>query len=650
MIQGLLSAFGLNLLSAGAYDLFSRRLLENVRRQDRLFAKHLRNHLKRTSGIEVDLGVLIRIVLSQNVWLPLLCGDPGDSSWEELLLDVMPTSQPMSYESLAEAISKGIRAVASRDIQATMEQLATLLDVQSTTEATQRELAELRSAIEAMLPALETPEQVAPEVSAPVKSGLARLNILIEQLTNEQTAVIRTLHGVRRAVVSGTAGSGKTVVACEKAVRLDVAGLKTLLMCHNPWLVAHLEALTVGTGVDVLSFGDLMRSLTQPGSQRPPSDEWTYYDEPTDEQLIEALDVLAGSPRRWDAIIVDEGQDFRPDWWDILETALRIAPGILYVFVDDDQRILAARDYPAAEYIQPMTRNCRNSGSVYSAMRTLVPGLARPEANLLNEGEFHLFLARPGGLLEALPLVSAHLDGLAPLESVTILVATGEVEPVVEQYPQLPITHSPDWRGVVVSEMEGVLRESQARTSPLPGHPETSRPLAIDALAGLSHSPSPNISDVALVCSFAKEIQGCFPRILWDRLPQRPRPHFLMDEHVLVLRKLFHSWSTTVAFFASPTWIDTVPTVQYMSTRPYGYPAQATHGYHATVSEVGAFKGLEVDTAIVIWDPNKSPFPEIDLYVAVSRARYRALVIAPVSAKDELPQRLRARARSPYTT
>ena len=58
--------------------------------------------------------------------------------------------------------------------------------------------------------------------------------------------------------------------------------------------------------------------------------------------------ALAIVPDRFDAIIVDEGQDFADGWWVTLEELL-VNPedGILFVFYDDNQRIFDQRgSYP----------------------------------------------------------------------------------------------------------------------------------------------------------------------------------------------------------------------------------------------------------------------------------------------------------------
>jgi hypothetical protein len=77
-------------------------------------------------------------------------------------------------------------------------------------------------------------------------------------LTKDQLRVLDFLRSHRRVAVSGGAGTGKTVLALEKARRLASEGFKTLLTCYNRQLADHLSSLCAGTNnLDVMSFHQL---------------------------------------------------------------------------------------------------------------------------------------------------------------------------------------------------------------------------------------------------------------------------------------------------------------------------------------------------------------------------------------------------------
>ena len=92
------------------------------------------------------------------------------------------------------------------------------------------------------------------EVSPSARQHLATLRIQVEQLTRDQYRIINQLRFMRRVRISGCAGSGKTLVATEKATRLAKGGTRVLFLCHNPLLAEHVQQLTAGSGVEVRDF------------------------------------------------------------------------------------------------------------------------------------------------------------------------------------------------------------------------------------------------------------------------------------------------------------------------------------------------------------------------------------------------------------
>ena len=100
------------------------------------------------------------------------------------------------------------------------------------------------------------------------------------------------------------------------------------------------------------------------------------------EALLAALDKL---PRRFDAIIVDEGQDFLDSWWDPLMLSLSdLKGGIVYVFHDDNQQDLPPRQRVpgAARSRSPCTGQPaeRPAGFMPSAAAVLPRGAAHARA------------------------------------------------------------------------------------------------------------------------------------------------------------------------------------------------------------------------------------------------------------------------------
>ena len=123
------------------------------------------------------------------------------------------------------------------------------------------------------------------------------------------------------------------------------------------------------------------------------------YSQPTADALDRALEVLLDQGGEWDAIVVDEGQDFSPDWWPVLEASLRDwDQGVFYIFFDDAQSLLPYRaQYPLPGPALDLSRNCRNAGAVFDVMRRLAPGSPRPKRHSGRLARRSSSTARPAG-------------------------------------------------------------------------------------------------------------------------------------------------------------------------------------------------------------------------------------------------------------
>ena len=83
------------------------------------------------------------------------------------------------------------------------------------------------------------------------------MNVVIEQLTEEQYVILDYLKRHRRAAISGSAGSGKTLVALEKAIRLYRDGFSVLFLCHNPYLANSLRLRVEEVGSKYMILRDI---------------------------------------------------------------------------------------------------------------------------------------------------------------------------------------------------------------------------------------------------------------------------------------------------------------------------------------------------------------------------------------------------------
>jgi len=210
------------------------------------------------------------------------------------------------------------------------------------------------------------------QIESPLAASVAAAEDRIVTLTERQFAILDTLHGHRRAVILGLAGSGKTLIAAEKARRLAAEGFDVLLTCFNRPLAEWLAG-TVGRHerVTVSTFHRLAERLGQEAGLISPSPahDAAYFD-----GLADILDrvLSGGGGPRFDAIVVDEGQDLDSVWWLPLLDLLRDREqGIVYVFGDANQDLYHAREPDELGIVMPeridplyLTENRRSTKAI----------------------------------------------------------------------------------------------------------------------------------------------------------------------------------------------------------------------------------------------------------------------------------------------
>jgi hypothetical protein len=238
------------------------------------------------------------------------------------------------------------------------------------------------------------------EVRKP-KLGLTVQEFQKEVLTlNEnQYKILQSLSGNREAIIYGNAGTGKTLLAMEKARRSALQGQKTLFTCVNRLLSKNVKnQLGNIENLEVLNFHQLcyrwglragIGDLKDPDGPNVGQEQKDYYRNKLPEALLQAAESL---PDRFDAVIVDEAQEMDDLFWIALQGCLRDDEPIFYIFCDPNQSIWHLESsLPFNGPSFQLGENLRNSRKVFEAIKKLCPD-HQYEAGCSEEGHYEVIL------------------------------------------------------------------------------------------------------------------------------------------------------------------------------------------------------------------------------------------------------------------
>ncbi len=259
-------------------------------------------------------------------------------------------------------------------------------------------------------------------------------HILFHRLLKEQASVLNFLEEQKTAVINGAAGTGKTLVAVEKAKRHAFRGEKVLFLCFNRQLRDHLAESYAHENID---YETIARFACRLG--HTPEPDYALLN-----RLLEDMWEKGNFP--YQHVIVDEGQDFGSDAIeeaDILSTLKTIIEdtkedGSFYVFYDKLQ-LIQARKMPQfladADCKLTLYRNCRNTENI--AKTSLRPVSERSPKLMENcivgvPAKLH-FCENADSILGAL---DDTLDTLLDdgIENIVILTCKKETESVLAAY------------------------------------------------------------------------------------------------------------------------------------------------------------------------------------------------------------------------
>lgn len=168
---------------------------------------------------------------------------------------------------------------------------------------------------------------------------------LLRVMDLQQEQLARSL-GDGHRVIHGVAGSGKTMILGYRCLHLARTMQQPILvLCYNVTLAARLEQLIAARNlqarVNVRSFHawchEMLRTYRVP---KPPDnkDKAAFFDAMV-RAVIAGVDSNAIPRGQYGAVLIDEGHDFEPHWFQLVTQMVDPATNSLLVLYDDAQAI-----------------------------------------------------------------------------------------------------------------------------------------------------------------------------------------------------------------------------------------------------------------------------------------------------------------------
>ncbi len=271
--------------------------------------------------------------------------------------------------------------------------------------ATNKPIPQLSSRLaEDLITALTTGGDLVPLITDDVDADAEE----IEFLTRDQERAWASITDARRVIVLGPAGSGKTLLAKQRAkqeyARTDGSILFT---CFNKslaqWLRASDPAFAttwtrpgeagVANGIHVIHFHELCSRYIKTVASR--GDEWKSHMAEHGKDvffrsvaplLLDEVVSRLGSEWKFDSIVIDEGQDFDNLWLSKLELLHKQQDSQqpIMLCLGDGQRLFSTQQQylTAVDAVHTLRHNCRNTKAIaeFATAAGNVPALLFPDA------------------------------------------------------------------------------------------------------------------------------------------------------------------------------------------------------------------------------------------------------------------------------
>jgi hypothetical protein len=205
------------------------------------------------------------------------------------------------------------------------------------------------------------------------------------ELTSTQVDVFNRLKANKSIITTGPAGSGKTIIAKTLAQDFINNKKKVLFLCFNRTLANKIryEFDRNETLIEVATFHSFARKIidiydAKWWKDNSSSEDFWELDVP-----IKLEECLSFYKDKYNAIIIDEGQDFKEFWFELI-FSLGTKDAGKYIFMDEMQDIFGhftkiPNEETFIKYNLP--ENCRNTKTIVSYLSEVISKKIKTFAN-----------------------------------------------------------------------------------------------------------------------------------------------------------------------------------------------------------------------------------------------------------------------------
>ena len=243
-----------------------------------------------------------------------------------------------------------------------------------------------------MFPDVRIPAQ--PDAADEAGRKAVEIPDILRVMDLQQEQLARSL-GEGHRVIHGVAGSGKTLILGYRAEHLAKACQRPILvLCYNKTLAAKLASVMEAKGlqdkVHVATFHAwCVRQLDAYHADKPVNEgDTNAFFEACVERVIHSVDRKLIPSGQYDAVLIDEGHDFQPAWFELVVQMIHPDSNSLLVLYDDAQSIYSGKKKTRFSFssvgIQAKGRttilklNYRNTKEILAVARAFADDLLAP--------------------------------------------------------------------------------------------------------------------------------------------------------------------------------------------------------------------------------------------------------------------------------